>query len=309
MPSPTERPRIILPPSPDYALRIKDTYAAGFERWYWLQADVHYDAPDYLAGLHRRHLEDARKRGALIIDNGDMLDVIGGRNDKRGTKGGVRPEHSKDNYLDTVVDTAVAAHEKYADQFVYLGRGNHDLKVLKVCETDLLARFAEKLGAKRSPKLQPIHVAGYGGWIRFEFATNATTGSERGGAKQSFSVKMFHGSGGGGPVTKGVIQTNRRNAECDADIFVTGHIHEKWNLDTLKEGLTAAGRVRVRESSHIQLGSYKQDFAPDGAGTWHTQRGGGPKPLGGVFLRFYCPNGDRVAWEVRKPDIDYDNLW
>lgn len=299
----TTRPEVILPPSPEYALRVKDVYSKGFERWYWLQADAHEDAPDYLESLHRKHLKDAAARNALVIDAGDWFDVVNGREDKRRSKSGVKPHLNKDNYLDAVVDDFAERHREHADSFLYLGRGNHDLKVLKMCETDILQRVADKLNGWRDPKLPPIHVGGYGGWIRFEFRTG--TGSN----KQSFNVKLFHGSGGGGKVTKGVIQSNRRNAECDADIFVTGHIHETWELDTLKEGLTAAGRVRVRKSAHIQLGSYKLDFTPDGAGTWHTQREGGPKPIGGRFLRFFSPDGRRVAWETRKPDIDYDRLF
>jgi hypothetical protein len=296
-------PQIISPPSPEYALRIKDTFSSGWERWYWLQGDAHEDAPDYLENLHQKHLKDVVARQALIIDVGDMFDVVNGRDDKRRSKSGTKPKLNKDNYLDEVVEDTAERHKPHADLFVYLGRGNHDLKVLKMCETDILRRVADKLNGWRNPKLPPIHVGGYGGWIRFEFETG------KGSNCQSFSCKLFHGSGGGGKVTKGVIQTNRRNAECDADIFVTGHIHEKWELNTLKEGLTAAGRVKVRESTHIQLGSYKLVFTPDGAGTWHTQREGGPKPIGGMFLRFYSPDGHKVFWETRKPHIDYDQLF
>jgi hypothetical protein len=302
MPS-DQRPEVIPPPSPGYALRIRDVFTSGWERWYWLQSDAHEDAPDYLKELHRKHLKDAVARDAMIIDAGDMADVVNGRDDKRRSKGGVKPELNKDNYLDAVVDDIAQRHRDHADLIIYLGRGNHDLKVLKMCETDILQRVADRLNAWRDPKIPPIYVAGYGGWIRFEFRTAS------GGAAQSFTAKIFHGSGGGGKVTKGVIQTNRRNAECDADIFITGHIHEKWELSTLKEGLTRSGRVRVRESTHVQLGSYKLDFTPDGAGTWHTQREGGPKPIGGSFLRFYSPDGDRVCWETRKPDINYDKLF
>jgi hypothetical protein len=296
-------PEIIFPPSPDYALRVKDVFKAGWERWYWLQSDAHEDAPDYLEALHRRHLKDAMARSALIIDVGDMVDVVNGRDDKRRSKGGVKPHLNKDDYLDAVVDDVAERHREQADRFLYLGRGNHDLKVLKMCETDILRRVADKLNSWRSPNLPPIFVAGYGGWIRFEFRHAS------GGRKQSFDVKIFHGSGGGGKVTKGVIQTNRRNAECDADIYVTGHIHEKWNLETMKEGLTQAGRVRIRESCHVQLGSYKLDFDPAHPGTWHEQREGGPKPIGGSFLRFYTPDARRVCWEIRKAEINYDKLY
>ena len=40
------------------------------------------------------------------------------------------------------------------------------------------------------------------------------------------------------PVTKGTIQANRRTSRTEgASFFVSGHIHEKWNLPQVVEKL------------------------------------------------------------------------
>ena len=297
-------PEITLPPAADYALRLKMEFSSGWEQWFWIQGDVHFDSPEYLAGLHKRHLEEAAAVDAMIIDGGDHFDVISTRSDPRGTKGTIRPEHARADYLDAIVEDAVDKFGKYADRFIYFGTGNHEAKIMKVCETDLTTRFVRDLNSIRSKKLQPIYRAGYGGWIRFEFR------GPGGGNHQSYSMKIFHGSGGGGKVTKGVIQSHRRNADIDgADIVTTFHIHESWRLETLKEYLNPmTGRVQVKECRHLQIGSYKMDFRTDGDATWHTMREGGPKPIGGCFIRFFSPNGRSVYWEERRPHIDYSAL-
>jgi hypothetical protein len=53
-----------------------------------------------------------------------------------------------------------------------------------------------------------------------------------GGAKISYRIKYFHGSGGGGPVTKGTIQFNRMSTMVEgADLIWMGHVHEDHELD------------------------------------------------------------------------------
>lgn len=53
------------------------------------------------------HLEEAKKRNALIIVNGDLLCLMNGNYDPRRAKSAVLPEHNGDNYLDLVIqDTA-----------------------------------------------------------------------------------------------------------------------------------------------------------------------------------------------------------
>jgi hypothetical protein len=60
-----------------------------------------------------------------------------------------------------------------------------------------------------------VEVGGYGGWIVYTFV--------EGGAKISYRIKYFHGSGGGGVVTKGTIQFNRMSTMVEgADLNLDG---------------------------------------------------------------------------------------
>jgi hypothetical protein len=94
-----------------------------------------------------------------------------------------------------------------------------------------------------------------------------------------------HGHGGGGPVTKGVIQTARRSASVEADIFVSGHIHEAWAVENVVATLLDSGRVSLKTQTHIQLPTYKQEYAMNGG--FHIEKGRPPKPLGAYWLTFY----------------------
>lgn len=293
---------ITIPQSNDYALDIKFKYVPGWEQWIFLTSDVHKDSPECLDGLLREHLELAKDRKAMWIDNGDLVDVIASVNDRRGTKGGVRKEHQGSNYLDLVEEEVAEWFKPYAGMLVYAGRGNHDAKIIKLHETDILRKIINRLSADKET---PIHVAGYGGWIVFRFE------HESGGRCQSVKVKLFHGSGGGGEVTKGVMEAQRMGSTIgNADIVVTGHVHERWQVELVREEVDQNGRIRLKPRTHLKLGSYKMDYRLDGEPTWHMQRPGGtPKPLGGAFIRFYCEKVDRgIEWEVRSAPVDYRDL-
>jgi hypothetical protein len=100
-------------------------------------------------------------------------------------------------------------------------------------------------------------------------------------------LKYFHGSGGGGPVTKGVIQSNRQAVFLpDADIVVNGHIHESWVLALKRERLSDKGIIYQDLQHHVRTATYKDDYG-DGATGWHVGRGAPPKPMGACWLKFY----------------------
>jgi UDP-2,3-diacylglucosamine pyrophosphatase LpxH len=292
------------------ALVLKHRFTAGYEQWYFLQADVHFDSPECTRRQYFRHLRQARERNAPIIDVGDFLDVISSRMDKRMTKSTARPEDASDGaYLDGVTDRSARELSEYADQFVYIGDGNHNLKLLKMYETDLNRHLVEKLTRYRSAGLPPIYKAGYGGWIVFTFE------HESGGRRKNVKMKLFHGAGGGGEVTKGTMEAQRMLATIgNADIVVTGHIHEKWNVDLVQERLNVnTFRAEFAPRQHLKLGSYKVDYRLDGKGTWHMQRPGGtPKPLGGCWLRFFADRSGGqlgIQYQLIKADVDYSDLF
>lgn len=246
-----------------------DPYATGWEQRYLLVSDVHWDNPHCDRNMLKRHFDQAVAGGAGILSIGDWFDAMGGRSDPRRSKSGTRVEHSADNYLDRLVDDAAAWLEPYRGSLVMMADGNHETSIRRNLETDLLARLCRRLDV--------AHM-GYSGFLRYMFQ------AQQGGRHQ---LRMFwhHGDGGGGPVTRGVIGTNRRAVYLpDADIVVTGHIHEAWNVEVPRVRLNDVGRVYRDSQLHIQLATYKDEMTLSGG--YHIEKGRGPKPLGGWWLVF-----------------------
>ena len=250
-----------------------DDIKAGWEQWVLLRADAHHDSIYCDRIQEKRDLETALARDAIILDFGDLFDAMQGHDDRRRAKVELRPEYNVSNYFDAIVEDACAFYKPYANNWVMLARGNHETSVRDKIETDLTNRLAY---AMRTDK-HSVLVGGYGGWIRFMFDY---------GHRQSRNLKYFHGSGGGGPVTKGVIQSNRQAAILDmADIVVNGHVHEAWHLLLKREGITTSGKHYQRAEHHVRTPGYKNAYN-DGSEGWEIETGKPPKPVGCVWVRF-----------------------
>ena len=92
-------------PLPWAVRRVKDIHEITIEgkgrkawdQWVLLSSDRHWDNPKSNRGLQKRHLELAKERKAIIIDNGDLFCLMQGRYDPRGNKSAIRPEHTVSN--------------------------------------------------------------------------------------------------------------------------------------------------------------------------------------------------------------------
>ena len=255
-----------------------DGIRSGWEQWILLRADAHHDNLHCNQAMELRHLEEAVERKALVCDFGDLFCAMQGRWDKRKDDSQLRPELVGNDYLDLLVGYNAEFYEPFADNFLMLSPGNHETANLKYHQTNLTERFAERLKAKRTIN-RPLYVGGYSGWIRFMF----NCGQQR----ASRLLKYHHGYGGDAPVTKGVIQTNRMAVYLpDADFVVTGHTHNEWIFPITRERISSAGVLFKDRQTHIKVPGYKDEYA-SGQDGWHIERGGPPKPLGAVWLRFW----------------------
>jgi predicted phosphodiesterase len=252
-------------------VRHKDI-VAGWEQRYLLISDVHFDSPYCDRKLLSKHLGQAKELGAGVLAFGDWFDAMGGRNDKRATKSTVLPGDSVPHYFDSLVDSSVDYLASLTDNLVMFADGNHETAILRHNETDLLERLCRQLGCQHM---------GYSGYVRFMFSATTKHGST--GQRTTKRLYFHHGAGGGGPVTKGVIQSNRRASSVDADIFVSGHIHEAWAVENVMVKLLDSGRIHLATQLHCQLPTYKQEW---GRGGYHIEKGRPPKPLGGYWLIF-----------------------
>jgi hypothetical protein len=271
-----------------HVIHFDEAKGGNWEQWVLLQSDEHFDNPHCDRTTYARHLDEALARKAPVIKYGDLFCAMQGKWDKRGNKDSVREEDNNGNYLDSIVNHCVAWHRPYAPVLAILGPGNHETSILKRHETNLTERFVEQLHAKEPST--PLAMGGFSGWVRFRFTMHGTT-------RQSVRLWYHHGYGGGGPVTRGVIQTNRRAVYVEADIIATGHTHDQWIVPIERIKLNDANNQSRTTQLHITTPGYKDEYA-DGHGGWHIERGGPPKPIGAVWLRFWV-RGNQIHYEAK----------
>ncbi len=256
-----------------------DLPIVGSEQWVLLQTDCHWDNPHCDREMMQSHLDLALERNAPVIDAGDFFCAMQGKYDKRSSKKDLLPEHATGNYLDALVNTSAEWLNPYKSILTVRGNGNHESAIQKNHETDLNERLAERLRSMGGIARR----GGYSGFVRFQIST--------GGRNSQQKLWYFHGSGGGGPVTRGVIQTNRQAVYvADADFVFTGHTHDSFLLPIERIRLDQQDKITQFRQTHIKGAGYKEEFR-DGYGGWHIERGGPPKPTGAWWMRFYAPKG------------------
>ena len=260
----------------------------GWEQWFLLSSDRHHDNAHTDWGMERRHLQEAKDRGAGIIDAGDLHCAMQGKFDPRQDRSALREEYQGGEYLDALVREAAKFYEPYAKNWIVIGRGNHEQSILRRHETDLTERTAQAI--KMLDPESPVVAGGYGGWVIFRVRRTKTPFIVR--------LKYFHGAGGGGPVTRGVIQTNRMAVYLpDADIVLTGHTHDSWLVPIARERCSARGKLSHAEQVHIRSSTYKDEYQ-DGHSGWHVETMKPPKPKGAWWLRFYFSDKENLAWQA-----------
>ena len=250
------------------------------EWWFLLSGDRHHDNPHADHALELKHLEEAKARKAGIIDVGDLHCAMEGKFDPRRNKAGIREEHAMAaDYLDSLVRHASDFYAPYSENFVVIGRGNHESAILKNCETDITERTCERMSQTSGHK---VHAGGYGGWVRF--------GVEINGERYGLSLKYFHGAGGAALMSFDTLKV-RRNAAItpDADIIVQGHVHKQWFMPLSRERMVCdrhGCRIISDIQYHVRTGTYKDEFG-DGHSGWHIEQGRGPEVQGAVWMRLY----------------------
>jgi hypothetical protein len=241
-----------------------------------LMSDLHWDNPHCDRGLLKNHLDEAVKRNAAIILNGDTYCCMGGKYDRRADKSLIRPEHNTDRYFDAIVDTSVEWFAPYAKNILLIGYGNHETAIIKHGETDLLQRFASTLNYATGSAVQ---VGGYGGTIDIRVLHDTIRGV-------NFVVHYFHGHSGGGAVSRGVIHDQRLLAGTEVyDLTWMGHVHELYYHQNMIHRYDRSTKTLIQKPIHqLRTATYKEEWDGGYMG-FHTERGRGPKPLGGYWLK------------------------
>jgi hypothetical protein len=255
-----------------------------------MMSDLHWDNPKCDWNLLKRDFDYCLENDIKIMVNGDFFCLMQGKGDRRGNKSDIRPEHNNAKYLDSIVETAVEWFSPYAHILTVIGYGNHETAIIKWQETDILQRFVDLLNHKNGSN---VMTGGYGGWLILHQKYNVSSWT-------TTKVKYFHGSGGGGIVTKGAINLTRAlETYEDFDIFSMGHIHENSCRNDVRDTVVHApkhGYVNHHKNIHLMLtGTYKEEYG-DGSKGWHVERGAPIKPTGGRILKI-------TAKEIKREGI------
>jgi hypothetical protein len=267
-----------------HSKNVHELQLIGIEVKIAMLSDLHWDNPHCDRDMLKRHLDYCLEEDIPVMINGDMFCLMQGRGDNRRNKSDIRPEHNNTKYLDSIVETAIEWFLPYANIIKLIGYGNHETAVIKWQETDILQRFVDLLNYKAGSN---IHTGGYGGWLVVRQSSNKNNTT-------SFStkIKYFHGSGGGGIVTKGAINLTRALETYENfDVFSMGHIHENSCRNDVRDTLEQhpnSGYTLKQKQLHLMLtGTYKEEYG-DGSQGWHVERGAPIKPLGGRILTIKC---------------------
>jgi hypothetical protein len=267
-----------------HSKNVHELQLEGIEVKIAMLSDLHWDNPHCDRDMLKRHLDYCLAENIPVMINGDMFCLMQGRGDNRRNKSDIRPEHNNARYLDSIVETAIEWFLPYAHIIKLIGYGNHETSIIKFQETDILQRFVDLLNYKAGSNIQ---TGGYGGWLVVRQSSNKNNTT-------SFStkIKYFHGSGGGGIVTKGAINLTRALETYENfDVFSMGHIHENSCRNDVRDTLEQhpnSGYTLKQKQLHLMLtGTYKEEYG-DGSQGWHVERGAPIKPLGGRILTIKC---------------------
>lgn len=260
-------------------------------------SDIHWDNPHCDRETLKKHLDYCLKNEILIMINGDFFCFMQGKYDPRRSKADIRPEHNKVNYIDAVIEDCVNWWKPYAHLLTVIGYGNHETSLIKNLETDPLQRFVDLLN--HTCKVN-VHTGGYGGWLILKVHKKT--------CDAKVNVKYYHGSGGGGLVTKGAINLTRALEMVEGmDVFTMGHIHENSARNDVREKVefhSMTGHRVLQQNIHLMLtGTYKDEYE-DGFAGYHIEKGRPAKPIGGRILNIYT---SRESTGTRKMSVVVDS--
>lgn len=236
-----------------------------------LMADEHADNAHSDLDLIKKHHDEARELNAPILKFGDTFCAMEGKWDRRKSEAALRPEMRGGNYFDRLVSWHTGLYMPYAKQIAVVSDGNHESSILQHHQTDLVERLVHNL---RSVGSQALHMP-FTGFVRFAF----DLGNRH---RASVVLHYHHGYGGGGEVTRGLIDQSRTRGQYEADVYFSGHIHRRNADENVMTGINQSGRVVQRNQVFLRSGTYKREER--GGTGYHIEKGRAARPQGGWWL-------------------------
>jgi hypothetical protein len=162
-----------------------------------------------------------------------------------------------------VAKTAVDFYKPYKDNIALITSGNHEQSILYHHDYDILETLTDELGVK---------YGAYQGFVKFVFDIP-------GYKARTFDLCWHHGYGGGGEVTRGLIDNSRTRGQYLADVYYSGHIHRKNCDENVITRNSARGEILEERQWFIRGSCYKREES-----YYHIGSGRAARPLGGWWL-------------------------
>ena len=264
------------------------TYFAGDvktqEQVFYFCSDIHFGSPNSDVKLFKEELKQAKERKARILIIGDLFDAIYPLGDPRYNPSSLIEElQGRDDAPLKAVMLMSEILKPYQEHIDLISMGNHEAILLKHTGNHLIKMLLMLLNQDRQHK---ILYGGYTGYIGYRF--------KRYKATKILSILYHHGSGGGAPVTKGLIDVNRKQTNWDYDIFIFGHKHNAWGIRGVRispvypNSRSKTGYIKATDIRAIQIGNFYKNYNKDnsdGVPSYEEIKQHAPKPLGGVFVK------------------------
>jgi len=224
-----------------------------------LMSDIHIGAPYVDYKKVAKEIQVAKDRGDWLLFNGDLYDAILVQDKKRFTGESLHPRlQNRNNILNEAVQWGTEMLAPVVDRIIMIGVGNHEFAVEKHHNYDPIQATIyelEKLLPKNSK--HTIHHGGVTGFVDFRFRYANPSENKRNEHGRRFVLYYHHGSGGAAPVTKGMIDFNRKAAWVNADLIWMGHKHNRLNdtYERIECPLQGEGPT-IKEVRNIMTGAY-----------------------------------------------------
>lgn len=263
-------------------------------REYLLCSDVHFDSPHCDRDMFKRHLDQAKERNAKVLIFGDFFDLMETRNDNRRSNT-ILSQHIGTDYTQKVVNEAIDFLMPYKDNLMLFSDGNHETAVKKHLGVDVLTWLVGALN-KEGATIAKMPYMGYV-ILRLNFVPMKSKKTDYNGS-MLYRIFFHHGLWGG-VISQGTQAVMRMAAIApDADLIVSGHTHNQWQMNFTRYCLTKNFNISLHEQIHLKLGTYKNDFI-DGSG-FAVEKMMIPKPLGAYWLKVLVKSKNS---EVKKRNV------
>lgn len=219
-----------------------------------LMSDLHLEAEEHDREMLISDLEMAKKLGARVSINGDLIDGILPSDRKRYHPMVERKNSERrDAILNATVKEAVNVLSPYADLIDVISPGNHERSILKHHHFDILSAIISGLNAHRSENLLPIHRGGYRGFQLYRLRMSGDGGPNT----RLFTIFRHHGRGGAAQVTGGALDLDRLRKDFEADLYWVGHKHGSIQRAFSRFSLTPRGNLFERKQRAVMSAGYK----------------------------------------------------